>query len=580
MMTGSIPPGSNRTSTANCGSPGELLPPEELQHYVGRSGDGFKAAGAEFLGYLVDLCGLQPGDAVLDVGCGPGRMALPLTGYLNRTGRYAGFDLSREAIAWCTENISGSHPNFDFRVLDFQNRKYNPKGKYTASNFRFPYPDESFDVVLLASVFTHMLPQDVECYLREIVRVLKPGGRSLITFFLLNDESSALGKQGKAVFNFEHEMQGYRTASAENPEAAIAYPEAFVRDLHGKCGLKLREPLRYGKWCGRTDGMSGQDVVIAVKPRAMTPSKSGSNMTDIKRPQDFDEEAYLRENPDVAECVRSFPETNGWEHFARFGYLQNRRGVPPRLSGYVKRYREALEATMKPAAPAHLRKRVHGDENLPGFERVGRMLAANVSGQLMRVGPYGDDFRILDFGVGCGRVIRPLHELCLETHLTDGKLHWFGSDIDAEAIAWCSSTLESIGTFVVNSHMPPLPFDDQYFDFMYSISIFTHLPEDMQFAWLSELRRVMRIGSFAVLSTHSIDLIPTFVKEKLENPEQDPEFYYYVGGGTEGLPDFYQVSYHSHEYIHKRWSEYFAIRKIIPKGIAQRQDLVLCQRLA
>jgi ubiquinone/menaquinone biosynthesis C-methylase UbiE len=301
-----------------------------------------------------------------------------------------------------------------------------------------------------------------------------------------------------------------------------------------------------------------------------------SNMIDIEPPKDFDEEAYLRENDDVAQHVRSYPETNGWEHFARLGYLQNRRGVPPRLFDYVKSHREAIEATIRPPAPARLRKRVHGDEKLPGFEGVGRTLAANVFGELMRVGPYGDDFRILDFGVGCGRVIRPLHELCLDTHLTDGKLHWFGSDIDAEAIAWCRSALESIGTFVVNSHMPPLPFDDQYFDFVYSISIFTHLPEDMQFAWLSELRRVMRIGSFAMLTTHSTDLIPTSLKETLQNPE----FYYHVGGGTEGLPTFYQTSFQTIEYIHKRWSEYFAVRKIIPKGIARRQDLVLCQRVA
>jgi ubiquinone/menaquinone biosynthesis C-methylase UbiE len=266
-MIGSIPPDSNRTSTANRGSPGELLPPEELQKWVGRSGT-YKATGVEFLGYLVELCGLQPGDAVLDVGCGSGRIAVPLTGYLNRKGRYAGFDVSRTAIAWCTENISGSHPNFDFRVVDIQNGAYNPKGKYKSSDFRFPYPDGSFDVVLLASVFTHMLPPDLKNYLHEIVRVLKPGGRSLITFFLLNEESSALIKEGKGVFNFEHEMQGYRIVNIEKPEVAIAYPEAFVRDQYGKCGLELREPLRYGKWSGRTAGMSGQDVVIAVKPRA------------------------------------------------------------------------------------------------------------------------------------------------------------------------------------------------------------------------------------------------------------------------------------------------------------------------
>src|SRR6185437_8284340 len=102
-MTRSVPPGS----TANCGSRGELLPPRELQDWVGGA-DAYMATGNEFLGYLVDLCGLQPGGAVLDVGCGSGRMALPLAGYLNPEGRYGGFDVSREAIAWCTENISGS----------------------------------------------------------------------------------------------------------------------------------------------------------------------------------------------------------------------------------------------------------------------------------------------------------------------------------------------------------------------------------------------------------------------------------------------------------------------------------------
>ena len=287
-MTGSIPPGSNRTSIANCGSPDEVLPPRELQDWVGGGGaDAYKAIGNEFLGYLVDLCGLHPGDTLLDVGCGSGRMAQPLTGYLSREGRYAGFDVSRPAIAWCKENISGSHPNFDFQVVDINNGMYNPTGKYEPSNFRFPYPDGSFDVVLLASVFTHMLPHDVRHYLYEIVRVLKPAGRTLSTFFLLNEESSALIKEGRGFLNFEHEMRGYRIANVDNPEAAIAYPEDFVRYMYGKTGLELQEPLRYGTWPGRTDGMSGQDVVIAVKPRAdsnvTNPSQISENNLNLPR---------------------------------------------------------------------------------------------------------------------------------------------------------------------------------------------------------------------------------------------------------------------------------------------------------
>lgn len=254
---------SKRTSADNGGVPGKVLPPKSLQKFVG--GD-WEEIGPLLLSYLVDLCGLQPDEAVLDVGCGSGRVALPLTGYLNDAGRYAGFDISQEAIAWCKENISGAHPNFDFIVADIYNALYNPKGKYQSLEFVFPYPDASFDVVFLTSVFTHMFPPDVKHYLAEISRVLKPGGRCLSSYFLMNEESLALSAAGKGNRQFKHEMPGYRTTTAKVSESAIGIPETFIRDAHQEFGLKVQEPLLYGSWSGRTDFFSYQDVVIAVKP--------------------------------------------------------------------------------------------------------------------------------------------------------------------------------------------------------------------------------------------------------------------------------------------------------------------------
>ncbi|OBG33205.1 hypothetical protein A5672_24725 [Mycobacterium alsense] len=249
--------------TSNEGSQDQALPPKSLQRFVGGA---YEAVGAEYVGFLVELCGLRPSDAVLDVGCGSGRMALPLTGYLSGEGRYAGFDISSKAVAWCRENISASHANFDFEVVDIYNSLYNPKGRFQSLDFRFPYSDGSFDVVFLASVFTHMFPPDVEHYLDEIARVLKPGGRCLCTYFLLNAESLALMAAGKAHCNFQHERDGYRTISARRQEDAIALYEDSVRGLYTKYGLNVQEPLRYGSWCGRKEYLSGQDVVIAVKP--------------------------------------------------------------------------------------------------------------------------------------------------------------------------------------------------------------------------------------------------------------------------------------------------------------------------
>lgn len=253
---------SNRTA-ANGGPRGELLPPKALQKFVG--GD-FTEVGPLIAGAVIDECELGPGDAVLDVGCGSGRAAIPLAGYLSPEGRYSGFDISQKAIAWCLENISPSYPNFKFVVADIHNALYNPKGTYQSLDFRFPYEDATFDVAFATSLFTHMFPPDFRHYLHEITRVLKPGGRCLSTYFLLNDESSALIAVGKGTFQFEHEREGYRTISTKRSEDAIALPEAFVREVHGECGLEITKPLRYGEWCGRTPSVGFQDVVIALKP--------------------------------------------------------------------------------------------------------------------------------------------------------------------------------------------------------------------------------------------------------------------------------------------------------------------------
>ena len=62
----------------------------------------------------------------------------------------------------------------------------NPKGRFRASECRFPWDDESFDFVLLTSVFTHMLPADREHYLSEIARVMSRGAKCVITHFILD----------------------------------------------------------------------------------------------------------------------------------------------------------------------------------------------------------------------------------------------------------------------------------------------------------------------------------------------------------------------------------------------------------
>jgi SAM-dependent methyltransferase len=236
-----------------------LTPPRRLG-FVG-SGD-FRTAGDAFRELFVSLGGLRPDDDVLDVGCGVGRGAIGLTGWLR--GRYEGIDVVRRGIEWCQQAITPRYPNFQFQVADVYNRHYNPVGRFSASEYRFPFADESFDFVLLTSVFTHLLPADRDNYVSEIARVLRPSGRCFATFFLFNDEARRSQEDGRNPVVFRFPRPGYWTSNERIPEAAVAYEEADVAATLEHNGLRIRT-VRYGVWSGRGDGVGWQDIVVAER---------------------------------------------------------------------------------------------------------------------------------------------------------------------------------------------------------------------------------------------------------------------------------------------------------------------------
>jgi SAM-dependent methyltransferase len=239
-----------------------LTPPRSLK-FVG--GGDFQQIGLEFRRYFIDLADLKPDECILDVGCGVGRLAVPLTSYLSPKGRYQGFDIVKKGIQWCEREISSRFENFSFQHLDVYNANYNRRGRIRAQDLVFPFRDGTFDFVFLTSVFTHMLPADLKNYLGEISRVLKKDGRCLLTFFLLNDESESLIAQGFSGLDFHFQQDGFRTIDRTNPEAAIAYKEAFIKELLAQHGFRIAPPIRYGSWCKRTSFLSFQDLIVANK---------------------------------------------------------------------------------------------------------------------------------------------------------------------------------------------------------------------------------------------------------------------------------------------------------------------------
>jgi ubiquinone/menaquinone biosynthesis C-methylase UbiE len=239
-----------------------MIPPKSMI-FVG-DGD-FEKTGQEFKRLFIELAGLQPDSRVLDVGCGIGRMAIPLTGYLSAKGEYWGFDIVKKGIDWCQSRVSPKFSNFHFQHSNVYNKYYNSQGKVLAKDFKFPYEDEFFDFVFLTSVFTHMLPSDLENYMGEISRVLKTEGKCLLTFFILNNESENLVQLGHSTLDFRYEIEGCLTTDRKRPEAAIAYNESHIKMLLQKYGLGIVEPIHYGSWCNRSNYLSYQDIVIATK---------------------------------------------------------------------------------------------------------------------------------------------------------------------------------------------------------------------------------------------------------------------------------------------------------------------------
>jgi len=246
-----------------------LVPPKG-RIFTGQ-GD-FAAMGDNYLDILIRYCHLQPHHHVLDVGCGIGRLARPLAGFLNEKGRYAGFDIVPDGIRWCNKHYR-QYPNFSFLHIPLQNDLYNLETEAGAGSFRFPFNNNAFDQVVLLSVFTHMQPDEVENYLGEISRVLKQTGCCLATFFLITENSESFLDQSPEPF-FPHRCADYFLHNPRVKSANIAFRYPFLQQLVAKAGLEV-EAHHEGWWAGqaRESCVDFQDVLILKKSGQINPNR-------------------------------------------------------------------------------------------------------------------------------------------------------------------------------------------------------------------------------------------------------------------------------------------------------------------
>jgi SAM-dependent methyltransferase len=227
--------------------------------------------------------------------------------------------------------------------------------------------------------------------------------------------------------------------------------------------------------------------------------------------------------------------------------------------------------------------RVAGGADRDAFYESGRQSVADIERVLGLVdrslASYGT---ILDFGCGCGRIL-----LWVRDAAPASDLH--GVDIDERAVRWVRANLPGV-TAKVNATLPPLDYPDSHFDLVYNHSVFTHIDEADQDAWLRELWRVTKPGGHVLLTFHGERALDDFESHSAN-----------VGGGDwvrqqvrrHGIafikedafaggpfPDSYHSTFHAPWYVLDRWGEVFAVRGFVPGGSLGFQDFVVLERRA
>lgn len=186
---------------------------------------------------------------------------------------------------------------------------------------------------------------------------------------------------------------------------------------------------------------------------------------------------------------------------------------------------------------------------------------------------------VLDWGVGCGRVARYALRDIDPTRFT-------GCDIDRDNVAWCRDFLG--GSYSHTNLSPPLPFGEGAFDLVYGVSVFTHLREPLQDAWLGELRRILRFGGLALVTTHGqtaldfggsepaayVAMRDAIARDGIVVSSRNSD----LDGAVE-QPEEYVNVFHSEPYVRRHWPRWLEVVAIVP-GYIHTHDLVVLRRRA
>ncbi len=235
-----------------------LLPPRRYRRFIG-NGD-FLKVGREITAYMRDELGMGPGHDVLDAGCGAGRIAVPLTDMLTE-GSYLASTSCRTRSTGAPAPSPRATPTSASRTST-STRRSTTRSTLSSADFRFPADDAAFDLAALIGLISHLRPAEMENYLAESARVLRPGGQCFATAYLVDDAVAANIARGATAFEFTHDHGDYYVHSEEEPTYAIAYRLDHILSVAARHGLRMRRDPRPGTWGVSARRPASMDLLV------------------------------------------------------------------------------------------------------------------------------------------------------------------------------------------------------------------------------------------------------------------------------------------------------------------------------
>jgi SAM-dependent methyltransferase len=340
-------------------------------------------------------------------------------------------------------------------------------------------------------------------------------------------------------------------------------------------------------WC--IDNISYDGEMLEISGWALAPEGLHDSLTFTVNDHQFEEIEFPLPRPNVAEVFwyKRGAEKSGFrcrssisrielfkDGYAILKCVDRKTGLPVR-----EEFNIYYPESGGPELPdVERRVRVWGSDNPESFYLEGFSTFKKIELSLLKtsgraLSDFGD---ILDWGCGCGRVTRNFY--------SQPRARIVGLDIDQDNINWCREHF-SFGDYRVAPLRPPTDVADKSYDLIIGISVFSHLKEQDQRAWLGELLRLARPGAILLMSTlgESAAARSYWSREMWQQWQATGFVVAEDGSGLGSIigdHDYYVTTFLTEAYIRQNWSRAFEILDFTPGYISNLQDLVVMRKPA